>query len=184
MEKEIWKNIEELDNKYQVSSFGRIKALDKYYIGGRSSIGLCHKKEHIIKQRIKESKYIKYLYVSITLNKKVFTYRVARLVGKYFLNNFDNNKDINHKDKNTLNNNVNNLECIDHYLNIAHRFINQKTSTNLSYIYFNKKRKWYEFKKSIMYKVYRYGNKNIDKVIKYRNKFLKDNNLVLYDTNR
>lgn len=60
-------------------------------------------------------------YAYITLrdnNKKSTLFLIHRLVGLYFLPNPNNFSEINHKDENKLNNNINNLEWCDRQYNI------------------------------------------------------------------
>lgn len=105
---EIWANID-LYPEYQVSSFGRVKSL--YY-----------KKERILKQF--KNKNWPYYYVTFGLYKD--TFRVHRLVAKSFIPNPDNLPQVNHKDGNGLNNDVENLEWISASGNMLHSYGNGK----------------------------------------------------------
>lgn len=92
---EIWKNIPNYDGLYQISNLGRIRSLYKYK-------GI----NNIMGQRIKKG------YCTIGLRKqgKRKWYQVHRLVAQTFIPNPDNLPQVNHKDENKLNNNVENLE--------------------------------------------------------------------------
>ena len=95
---EIWKDIENYEEYYQISSLGRIR----------------NKKENRI---LKPSKSCGYYHISLRYgNKKEML--IHRLVAKAFIPNPLNLSYVNHKDENKLNNNVENLEwCTAKYNN-------------------------------------------------------------------
>ena len=94
--KEISKTIDRYRN-YQVSNLGNVKSLNY----------LNTKKEKILKPGKNK---VGYLVVEISKNGEKKNYYVHRLVAEAFLNNPENLPQVNHKDENPLNNNVNNLE--------------------------------------------------------------------------
>lgn len=104
---EIWKTINEYP-EYQVSNFGRIKSFKVDKINGKI---------------MKPYKCTKgYLQIDISLDGRKRQNRVHlavhRLVAKAFLANPDNLPEVNHKDEDKTNNNVNNLEwCTSKYNN-------------------------------------------------------------------
>lgn len=108
-EEEIWKDIEGYEGLYQVSNMGRVKSLERKAKNGMR-----------IKERIKKVKLRKGYYAlelsDVNGNKK--TYNVHRLVAQAFLPNPDNLQCINHRDENTLNNMVDNLEWCTHKYNV------------------------------------------------------------------
>lgn len=106
--KEIWKDIEEYEGKYQVSNLGRVKSL--LFINGN----IIKKREKILKE-LGENKY---LHVTLWKNHKGKNYSVHQLVAKAFIENPNNYKEINHKDENIRNNKADNLEWCDHKYNI------------------------------------------------------------------
>ena len=95
---EIWKDIEDYEEYYQISNLGRIR----------------NKKESRI---LKPSKSGGYYHISLRYgNKKEML--IHRLVAKAFIPNPLNLSYVNHKDENKLNNNVENLEwCTAKYNN-------------------------------------------------------------------
>ena len=94
---ETWKDIDGYFGKYQVSDIGRVK----------NSEGL------VMKQQITKDGY---LSVALSVNGKQKRYQVHRLVAMAFLNNANKYPEVNHKDENKTNNNVNNLEwCSQEY---------------------------------------------------------------------
>lgn len=101
---ENWKIIENVTN-YEVSDLGQIRNT---------------KTNYILKGRLSKSGY---LQVSLTdkETKKQKNYYIHRLVAIYFLENLDNKREVNHKDGNKLNNNVDNLEWVTPSENQKHR---------------------------------------------------------------
>ena len=61
-----------------------------------------------------------YLYVNLCKNGKYKSVRIHRLVAKYFLKDYSDELQVNHKDGNKLNNNVSNLEMVDRSGNMRH----------------------------------------------------------------
>lgn len=108
MEKQIsieeWKNIPNYED-YQVSTLGRVKRLAYYKKVCGGSKQYC--KERILKpQKIERG----YQAVMLSKNSKVKSFLVHRLVAMVFIPNPDNLPQVNHKDENTSNNCVDNLE--------------------------------------------------------------------------
>lgn len=105
---EIWKDIIGYEGLYQVSNLGRIKALIKFNKTSKlySSIGY-YRKEKILKL---ESCKNGYLRVALYKNKIKKRFLVHRLVAQAFIINSYNKPQVNHKDGNKTNNNINNLE--------------------------------------------------------------------------
>ena len=100
--KEIWNDKKDYEGHYQVSNCGRVKSI---------KFG----KEIIMKQ---QQCMDGYYYVNLSKNGIAKRYSVHRLVAEAFLDNPHNYKEVNHKDENKLNNNVNNLEWCDAKYNI------------------------------------------------------------------
>jgi hypothetical protein len=110
---EVWKNVLNYEN-YEVSSLGNVRnkntgrILKSGIIGGYYCVGLS--------------------------NIKTKTFLVHRLVALTFIKNPENKSDVNHKDKNKLNNNLTNLEWNTSKENNIHKStgIIQTTNQNLN----------------------------------------------------
>jgi hypothetical protein len=107
---EEWRIIKEYPN-YDISNFGNIKN---------------NKTSKIMKQTLKGGYYN--IGLVNELGKK--TFKVHRLVALSFIENPENKAEVNHKDKNKLNNNICNLEWMTHRENNIHRCIGTKMTSN------------------------------------------------------
>ena len=107
---EIWRTIDGFP-KYQVSNLGRVKSQD--YNGT--------KKERILKA-VKTKKG--YLTVGLYSDKKYHSQQIHRLVALAFVDNPDNEPQVNHIDGNKENNNANNLEWCNNKYNQIHAIKN------------------------------------------------------------
>lgn len=92
---EIWKTVEDFPN-YEVSTFGNIKN---------------KKSNKLLKLLINNSGYYR---CALTHNSKTKNITVHRIVGKTFIPNPENKPTINHKDRNRINNKLENLEWVTH----------------------------------------------------------------------
>lgn len=108
---EIWKNIKEFENYYQISNLNRVKSLARYDKRGYRI------KERILKLQVNNAGYFS---VNLWVNCKHKTCLMHRLVAEAFIPNFDNKPQINHRDGGKLNNRVNNLEWCTAKENITH----------------------------------------------------------------
>lgn len=102
---EIWKDIPGYEGLYQVSNYGRVKSFH-----GRVE------KEKILQPYYKQ----KYAQILLIKDKKRKLARVHRLVAEAFIPNPDHKPQVNHKDENKRNNNVDNLEWCDCDYNIIY----------------------------------------------------------------
>lgn len=100
---EIWKALPGVPG-VEVSTFGRVKTLDRT-VPNRNGMRLV--KGHVLKPSDNGKGY---LQVIIKVDSKRANKSVHRLVAQTFLSNPNNLPEINHKDCNRKNNNVDNLE--------------------------------------------------------------------------
>ena len=107
---EIWKPVNEFPN-YHISTFGNIKNV-------------------ITNKPLKTSLKGGYLSVSLVNNYNRSSYKISRLVALTFIENPENKLEVNHKDKNKLNNKIDNLEWMTRQENNIHRCQGINITTN------------------------------------------------------
>lgn len=106
---EEWKDIPGFEGKYQISSFGNVKSVDR--ILPHKTYGTWHIKERILKPHWNGQGNSKYQCVHLQSgNGKMSCISIHRLVAEAFIPNPDNLPQVNHIDGNKANNAVSNLE--------------------------------------------------------------------------
>lgn len=118
MTKEIWKPVVGYEGLYEVSNFGRVKALNYARRG----------KEEILKPILLKNGYY---MVNLSKNNKKKQCYVHRLAAQAFINNPDNMPCINHRDEDRTNNRVDNLEWCSYGYNINYGKRNEKHSEKM-----------------------------------------------------
>lgn len=108
MEEEIWKAIQDYPN-YDVSTFGNVRN---------------NKTKNMLKLTLNSSGYLR-CNLSNQYGNKTFT--IHKLVALCFIDNIYNKPTVNHKDRNKINNNVNNLE----WSSYSEQNIHKRKSTKL-----------------------------------------------------
>lgn len=109
MTEEIWKPVVGYEGLYEVSSYGRVRSLDRYDSRNRFLKGRILRLNDDGKG---------YLRVQLSSNGKAKMYSVHRMVAVAFLPNPDNLPEVNHRDENPSNDNVDNLEWCDGKYNV------------------------------------------------------------------
>ena len=104
---EIFKDINNFENKYQISNTGKVR----------------NKKTGLFLKPMYNKKGYQYVHLSINKKKSVKWY-IHRLVGFHFIDNPLNKPQINHIDGNPSNNNIDNLEWVTNEENQRHAILN------------------------------------------------------------
>lgn len=110
---EEWKDIKDFEGLYQVSNYGRIKRLG-YFRNHISSNQVTSFnvnyfiKEHIMK--LKKDRYFRVQLYHSSNDRELFL--VHRLVAEHFIDNPHNKLYVDHMNKNTYDNRVNNLQWV------------------------------------------------------------------------
>lgn len=113
--KEIWKNIEGYENRYEISNLGNIRNKQT---------------KHIFSQKINKYGY-KIVRFRFRKQNKYFHELVHRLVAKAFISNPNNYPQVNHKDGNKQNNCIDNLEWCTAKQNSNHAIENNLYQKNI-----------------------------------------------------
>lgn len=112
---EIWKDIDNYDGYYAVSSIGRVRSNNRHVISGKIIKRIFGK---VLKQGLSKGAY---LTVSLWKEGVGKTYRVHRLVATAFLGSRIRKYCVNHKDGDKLNNRLDNLEWASYMENNYHK---------------------------------------------------------------
>jgi hypothetical protein len=119
---EIWKSIKSYNGLYEISSFGRVRSLDRV-IEQRNRFKIV---KHVYRGRliIPRIPQNRYPYVHLSKAGKRLSITIHRLVANAFLKKKKGRNEVNHIDGNKTNNNVENLEWVTSSENKMHCFLN------------------------------------------------------------
>jgi hypothetical protein len=122
----IWKFSENIDEKQQDNEVWRPFRDTKYQISDRGRVK--DTRGEIKRERIRDNRSEHNLHI----NNKDYTFQTGRLVAEVFIDNPNNLKQVDHIDKNSLNNNVDNLRWISASDNIKHSFARKVVQYSLT----------------------------------------------------
>lgn len=115
----VWKDVPGYEGLYLVSDDGQVMSVDRDILGRNASGELIiHRKGKIIKPHLRGRNGLMYVAVGLSRDGETVAHSVHRLVAEAFIPNPDNLPEVNHKDENTQNNVVSNLEWCDRQYNI------------------------------------------------------------------
>lgn len=171
---EVWKDIDAFEGFYKVSNTGKVKS-----IAVRRSI---HGVVRVINRERILTPYDNgngYLMVCLRANGKKTPVSVHRLVAKAFLDTVPNKDVVNHKDRNTHNNNVENLEWVTTKENVnwsAEYMKKPKKKSRIS----NTGEKYISIRNNLYRVAFKHFHvdksfKNIEDAIAYRDAFVNQN---------
>ena len=136
LENEIWKDVVDWEEFYQVSNFGRIRCKERItYYDRNLGRGMEPKTIYAKIRKPKLNKHTGYLMVGLNGKGKSKNVTIHSMVAKAFMYNYtgegvEKGLCVNHIDGNKLNNFVENLEVISTAENIRHAFNTGLSSTN------------------------------------------------------
>ena len=118
---EIWKDVKNYEGLYQVSNLGRVRSLDvrTYQKNKFGKFKYVLHKGKILKIQKQRNGYFT---IDLHMNGKFERKIIHRLVAETFISNPNNYQYINHKDSNTSNNRVDNLEWCTQKYNIKYAY--------------------------------------------------------------
>lgn len=174
MTEEIWKPVVGYEGLYEVSSYGRVRSLDRYV--RYKSNGYRLHRGRILTGSINRDGYI---MCHIRTNEVSKYYLVHRLVAEAFIPNPYNLPEVNHLDEVKTNNRVENLEWCDVKYNntygtrkerVRNTMLERGHWTGLSREEYQKK--WYQENKE---KIIKYNKENKEKKRDYNKKYNQEN---------
>lgn len=115
---EIWKNIIDFEGYYEISNYGRVKAVER---SDYTTRGIRKYKARILKPGEHTRGY---KFVNLSKDRKTTYKSVHRLVALHFISNHENKPQVNHIDGNVRNNHVDNLEWNTNSENNKHAYKN------------------------------------------------------------
>ena len=115
---EEWRSIPDYEGYYEVSNLGRVRSVERLVPHARH--GLTKQQSKILRPAITDG----YYKVALSMDRRLRSFRVHRLVAQAFIDNPSELPEVNHKDGDKLNNNASNLEWCTHAQNIQHAFDN------------------------------------------------------------
>lgn len=127
LEGEEWRLIPNFE-RYMVSNKGRVIAISRVY---KNNGVYAVKKPRIMKQHLDKNK-VSYYHVQLCNDTETKSFSVHRLVASVFIPNPLNLPQVNHKDENSHNNNLENLEWCDAKYNCNYGTHNERMANTIN----------------------------------------------------
>lgn len=117
----LWRDVVGYEGMYIISDEGEVVSLPRK-VYGRNKNGeiVAHRVEKVLKHHLRGKGNNFYPAVTLTKDGNSKAFSVHRLVAEAFIPNPENFPEVNHKDENPLNCNVDNLEWCDRQYNIEY----------------------------------------------------------------
>ncbi len=120
MDREIWKDVQDFEGQYQVSTTGKVKSLDRF-VPNRWGTLRPIKSRPLVQGKTRQG----YHYVLFSQNGKSKKFFIHRLVAAAFIENPDYLPQVNHLDGKKSNNRADNLEWCTCQQNCHHALENK-----------------------------------------------------------
>lgn len=153
---EIWKYLNDCNEEYAISNFGRVKSFKKF-------------KDGII---LKNSNSYNYMVARLRVNGSVSDRRINRLVAEYFITNPEKYEFVDHIDGNTLNNHVDNLRWTNRSQNSQNRAIQKNNKTGIVGVNYHESRGYWQSRWVENNKGMTKDFKTKEEAVEYRNKMV------------
>ena len=114
---ELWKDVVGYEGFYEVSSYGRVRSINRYVASAIRHNDMVMRKGRLLKMNLKRNGY---LTVDLSKGNRVKTISVHRLVAVAFIPRIEGKNFVNHKNLNKTDNRVENLEWVTHLENVFH----------------------------------------------------------------
>lgn len=117
---EIWKDIPGHEGVYQISTFGRVKSLERVLSFETHNQYTKHTATRKYPEKLLTPRVTKGGYLRVQLQKKDFY--IHRLMAETFIRHLEDKEEINHLDGNKENNHLSNLEIVTRVENQNHAY--------------------------------------------------------------
>ena len=120
--------------KHQKQALDEVKGYNgKYLITTNGEVYSCNTHKWL-KLSVHNGK-LPYYYVTLSMNGKTKKHLIHRLVAETFIDNPDNLPQVNHKDGDPKNNNINNLEWVSNAENTQHAYKNKLRKEKVIWVF-------------------------------------------------